>query len=124
MALTRARADSAVSSTATRADGPAAGSRKSMLSVCAAWACTGWSKYTLASVTLNHPDGPLALPLIEAFSVRYVHITRLLSRWGRLQVTPEPGPDLLPGVHGRLRPVAGPVHLHEGVPGSVVGVEL
>ena len=29
-----------------------------------------------------------------------------------------------PGVHGCLGPVAGPVHLQEGVTGSVVGVEL
>ena len=74
MALASARADSAVSSTATRADGPAPGSRKSMLRVCSAWACTGWSKYTLASVSRNHPAGPLPLPLIETFSVRYVHM--------------------------------------------------
>ena len=31
---------------------------------------------------------------------------------------------MLPAVHGRLGPVAGPVHLQEGVPGAVVGVEL
>jgi hypothetical protein len=31
---------------------------------------------------------------------------------------------VLPGVHGGLGPVAGPVHLHEGVSGAVVGVEL
>jgi hypothetical protein len=41
IAWARARADSAVSSTATRADGPAPGSRKSMLRVCSAGACTG-----------------------------------------------------------------------------------
>ena len=41
-----------------------------MLRVCSACACTGWSKYTLASVSRNHPDGPLPLPLIETFSVR------------------------------------------------------
>ena len=41
-----------------------------MLRVCSACACTGWSKYTLASVSRNQPDGPLPLPLIETFSVR------------------------------------------------------
>ena len=80
IAFTSARADSAVSSTATRADGPAAGSRKSMLSVCSACACTGWSKYTLASVSLNQPDGPFPLPLIETFSVRYVHMPAPLPK--------------------------------------------
>src|SRR5260370_38356357 len=74
MALPRALADSGVSWTATRADGPAPGSRKSMFSVCSACACTGWSKYTLASVSRNQPDGPLPLPLIETFSVREVHM--------------------------------------------------
>ena len=38
------RALSAVSSTATRAEGPREGAAKSMLSVCSAIACTGWSK--------------------------------------------------------------------------------
>src|SRR6516225_10571403 len=112
MALTRARADSAVSSTATRADGPAPGSRKSILRVCSAWACTGWSKYTLASVSRNQPDGPLPLPLIETFSVRYVHMCES-SQSERLQVTAEEIPDALPGVRGRFRAVAGPVHLQE-----------
>jgi len=41
MAAASARADSAVSSTATRAEGPCPGLRKSMLSVCSAAACTG-----------------------------------------------------------------------------------
>src|SRR5690242_6225986 len=41
-----------------------------------------------------------------------------------LEVTVEEGPDLLPGVHRRLGPVIGAVYLHEGVPGTVVGVEL
>src|SRR5262249_25697000 len=125
MALARARADSAVSSTATRADGPAPGSRKSMFRVCSAWACTGWSKYTLASGSRNHPAGPLPLPLIEPFSVRYVHmLARLLSASGGLQVAAVEVPDALPGLHGGLGPVAGPVHLQEGVPGPVVEVEL
>src|SRR5215470_11061854 len=46
------------------------------------------------------------------------------SQSGRLQVTAEEIPDALPGVHGRFGTVAGPVHLQEGVPGAVVGVEL
>jgi hypothetical protein len=50
-----------------------------MLRVCSAGACTGWSKYTLASVTVNQPDGPFPLPLIEIFSVRYVHIATPLT---------------------------------------------
>ena len=41
IAVTSARADCAVSSTATRALGPCDGSAKSMLSVCSAIACTG-----------------------------------------------------------------------------------
>ncbi len=41
MASASARADSALSSTATRADGPFPGLRKSMFSVCSAGACTG-----------------------------------------------------------------------------------
>jgi len=49
---------------------------------------------------------------------------RILSRCGRSEVTAEEVPDPLPGVHGRLGPVAGPVYLQEGVPGPVVGVEL
>src|SRR4029077_18861033 len=105
MALTRARADSAVSSTATRAAGPAPGSRKSMLRVCSAWACTGWSKYTLASVSRNHPDGPLPLPLIETFSVRYVHMPGSSQPRGGLQVAAVEVPDALPGLHGRFGPV-------------------
>jgi len=42
----------------------------------------------------------------------------------RLKVTAEEGPDPPPGVHSRLGPVVGPVYLHEGVPGTVVDVEL
>src|ERR1700761_8143145 len=122
MALTRARADSAVSSTATRADGPAPGSRKSIFRVCSAWACTGWSKYTLASVSRNHPAGPL--PLIETFSVRYVHMLGSSQPRGGLQVAAVEVPDALPGLHGRLGPVARPVDLQEGVSGPVVEVEL
>src|SRR6185437_15832495 len=49
---------------------------------------------------------------------------QILSRCGRSEVTAEEVPDPLPGVHGRLGPVAGPVYLQEGVPGPVVGVEL
>ena len=44
IAVTSSRAEAAVSSTATRADGPRAGAARSMLSVCSAIACTGWSK--------------------------------------------------------------------------------
>ena len=43
MASTNARADCAVSSTATRAEGPSAGFAKSMFRVCNAGVCIGWS---------------------------------------------------------------------------------
>ena len=89
IAFIRARAESAVSSTATRAEGPDAGSMKSMLRVCSAGACTGWSKYTVASVTLNQPDGPFPLPAIETFSVRYVHMAAPFPNW---TITGVPGP--------------------------------
>ena len=59
-----------------------------MLRVCSAGACTGWSKYTLASVTVNQPVGPFPLPVIETFSVRYVHIAAPLPH----QVTRRPAP--------------------------------
>src|SRR5262249_58226622 len=49
---------------------------------------------------------------------------RLLSAWGGLQVAAVEVPDALPGLHGGLGPVTGPVHLQEGVPGPVVEVEL
>src|SRR5262249_23664010 len=63
-------AEAAVSSTATREPGPAVGSTKSTFSVCSAIACTGWSKYTTASVRWTQRDsGPLALPSIGS---RYV----------------------------------------------------
>ena len=65
IAATSWRAEAAVSSTATRAEGPRSGAAKSMLSVCSACACTGWSKYTVPSVTWNQrPYGPFALPCI------------------------------------------------------------
>src|SRR4029077_13026646 len=69
-AATSARADAAVSSTATLAPGPRDGSAKSMLSVCSAMAWTGWSKYTVPSVTWNHLlSGPLALPVSSVVTV-------------------------------------------------------
>src|SRR4051794_273334 len=70
MAATRSRADAAVSSMAMRAEGPRSGAARSTLSVCSAIACTGWSKYTVASVTRSHePPGPLALPVTGVWTV-------------------------------------------------------
>lgn len=70
MAPISERAEAAVSSTATLADGPAAGALKSMLSVCSAMAWTGWSKYTTPSVTWNHLlPGPFALPSMVVVTV-------------------------------------------------------
>ena len=43
IAAASARADSALSSRATRADGPSSGDSTSMFRLCAAWAWTGWS---------------------------------------------------------------------------------
>ena len=70
MAAARARADCAVSSTATRADGPCCGLRKSMLRVCSAGACCGWSRYTVAWLSVNQPAVPFPLPSTSSFSVR------------------------------------------------------
>src|SRR6266851_6354382 len=58
---------------------------------------------------------------MASFSVRYVHMTALRSAG---QVTAVEVPDLLPAVHGCIRPVRGPVHGEEGVPGAGVAVEL
>ena len=71
IALARAQADSAVRSTATRAE--RAGARveevdvEGVLRLRVHWVVP---KYTLASVSRNQPEGPLPLPLIETFSVR------------------------------------------------------
>src|SRR3984957_2140306 len=110
MASASARADSAVSSTATRADGPWPGLRKSMFSVCPAGAGTGWAKYTLASLSVNHPAEPLPLPATSTFSVGYVHMGGVLSAG---QGAAEKVPDLLPAVGRGLGPVRGPVHGEE-----------
>jgi len=40
-----------------------------MFSVCSAMAWTGWSKYTVASLSANQPSAPLPLPVISTFSV-------------------------------------------------------
>src|SRR5215469_15255992 len=121
MARASARAESAVSSTATRAEGPCAGLRKSMLSVCSAGAFWGWSRYTVASVSGIHPAVPLPLPATAIFSVRYVHIPSASSAG---QVAAAQIPDLLPAVVGGLDPVGGPADGEERMAGPVVDVEL
>src|SRR5664279_1668435 len=65
-----------------------------MFNVCSAMAWTGWSKYTVASVTPNQAlPGPFALPVSAAFEVAYVHMSA--SQMGRVEAG-----DLLPAVVG------------------------
>jgi hypothetical protein len=40
-----------------------------MFKVCSAWAWTGWSKYTVESVSGNQPSAPFPLPRTESVIV-------------------------------------------------------
>jgi hypothetical protein len=76
---TRCRADSGVSSTATRALGPFAPFTKSRFSAYSSGAWNGWSYETQTSRSANHPCAPLPLPWISDRSAIMVHTAMLLS---------------------------------------------
>src|SRR5919201_2642946 len=124
------RADSGVSSTATRAPGPSASFTKSMFSACSRGTWNGWSYDTLASRTSNHPVAPLPLPAIFVCRVIMVHIVGSLScvADGLLRRRPkvlfEEGPHLLPAVDRLLLPIGWPVIVKELVAGFVIPVEF
>src|SRR3989338_166906 len=79
MVSTRLRADSRVSSTATRAPRPSASFTKSMFSACSSGTWEGGEYETLPWFPANQPSLPLPLPLIFAWWVIMVHIVILLT---------------------------------------------
>src|SRR5947209_2307558 len=97
----------------------AAGLAKSMLTVCsAARLCTGWSKYTVPSVTRNQlPWGPFALACNSVLTVAYVHMSPS-------QMVFEEGLDPGPAVCRGFRPKRGTVGIEERVAGAVVAMKL